>query len=267
MTIDELIDQVTMELTAACSIPPVVPAMEIRRIITIAMKWFYKYYRFSQVENFWHVPADVLNEEVDNSVGGDQPWITKITKTVKLPCSVQNVKWIYKANRADLVKIGIYAPSINIGLGITGQPYLVSYVSTIAQLGTYKTVIENFSAMMDKFEKQTVRFDYNPNANILRIMGSMGSPYTRADSVRDIVLHTSDNTDAEYLFEDPDFYEYVVAQSMYQVGMIMGRYSMNLPGGVQYNADVVMNEGKDRLEKIKEKLSNITTVDFFHMRR
>lgn len=264
MTIDEFIDSVNMELTAACTLPSMLPTMEIRRIVTISMRWFYKYCRFATMENNWFVPYEAMADETSNSVLGAAPMgsppATRLSKVVNMPCQVQNIYQAWRVNRQDLIRIGIYAPSLNIGLGITGQPYLVSYVSTIAELQTYKSVIESFSAMSDKFHRLSAQFDFVPETHKLRILGQL-------ESGQGLVLRTADNIPAESLFENVDFYEYVVANCMYQMGYIMGRYSFQLPGGVQYNADTVMSEGKERMAAIKTKFAEMTTTDFFYMRK
>jgi hypothetical protein len=262
MTIEELIDTIQMHLTMSYALPKELPDMQIRNLIQLASGWFYKNYRYAQLKNFWHIPRELIQYEGYNSLMDPQGNRANAhtTSYIDLPCEVQSIFWIYETNRSDMVSVGLYAPNLNVGLGITGQPYLTSYVSSIAELGTYKTVLEGFSAMMDKFNKSTIDFDLSPVTHRLRLTG-------RIAPNRDLVLETSDNIPLEYLYEEESFQRYCIGKSMMNLGMLLTRFTFQLPQGFNYNADSLITEGKEMFTKVEEEIKAQTTVDFFFMKK
>lgn len=262
MVIEELIDQVQMALTASYALPKELPDLEIRRIIQQAQKYFYRKYRYATMRNYWYIPADAFTIEENNVVDPKytNSKTTTMTRYVDLPCNIQSILSTYLVNKSDLINIGLYAPNLNIGLGITGQPYLTSYVTSIAELGTYRSVLENFSTVVDKFNKIFVQQDITPNTNRLRLLGQIGN-------TQDMIIETADNIPLEDLYDDELFQRYVIGESMYFMGMQITRFNFQLPQGFQYNADNLISEGKEMKNAAIEEIKGQTTVDFFIMRK
>lgn len=260
--IEELIDYVQSRLTMSYALPKELPDIHIRSIVTEASKWFFKNYRYAQIKNYWHIPRDVITYETGNTLPNryGQQGASKMTSVIELPCEVQSIIWVYEANRNDLISIGLYAPNLNIGLGITGQPYLTSYVTSIAELGTYRAALESFSTMINKFNKVSVKRDWSPITHMLRITGKLSSH-------KDLVLETSDNIPLEFLYEEEMFRRYCLGKSMMDLGMMLTRFTFQLPQGFNYNADSLITEGKELVTKVEEEIGKMTTADFFFMKK
>ncbi len=57
-----------------------------------------------------------------------------------------------------------------VNLGVTNQPYLSSYVTTIGELGVYKTVLDSMSDMLNQMNKYTLRYQFNQLNHRLHIL-------------------------------------------------------------------------------------------------
>jgi len=130
-------------------------------------------------------------------------------------------------------------------MGVTNQPYLSSYVTTIGELGVYKTILDSFSDMLNQMSKYTVKFNYNQMNNRLNILTALEG---------DLVLEAYANVQEEGLYSDPMFITYVTAHCKRQLGNMMTRYNFQLPGGVQYNGESLISEGNDDISKIEEEI-------------
>lgn len=261
MTIEEFVDYVQSALTMSYALDKELPDAEVRRITQQCAKWFHRNYRYAQTENYWYIPFESMIDEIDNIIEPTNQNLnrqTAMSKVVELPCHIQTVEWVYTVDRKDVLNIGIYAPNLNIGLGITGQPYMTSYVTSIAELGVYRTVLENFSAMLDKLNKVTINHSYSQMDSILRLLGQV--PYHK-----DLVIKTADEVPLEHLFKNDIFQKYVIGHSMIQMGLLLSRFTFNLPNGFNYNADQIISEGKEMVQKIEDDIKNITSSDWFFM--
>lgn len=263
-TIEELIDVVQGELTISCALPKLLPDLEIRRIIeNKAMGWFFQNYYYAVSKIYYYIDRRAfLTDEFTNY------------KYVTLPCEIQTISWIYETRDSSLFNIGINAPNLSINLGVTNQPYLSSYVSTIAELGTYKTILDSFSDMLDTLSLNTVKFHYNQMNNRLNILsggnsehiGTAGTPSSSlGQTYNSMVLETYANVENEALFADPMFVTYVTGMAKQQLGNLMTRYNFTLPGGIQYNGDALIGEGKDEVQRIIDEIKGQSNSSWFVM--
>ena len=62
---------------------------------------------------------------------------------VNVPCEIQTVVYLYEVRGDSLFQLGINSPNLSVNLGVTNQPYLSSYVTTIGELGVYKTILDS----------------------------------------------------------------------------------------------------------------------------
>jgi len=245
-TINELIDVVQGDLTISCSLPKLLPDVEIERIVTNeAMNYFYRAYPYSVQKMYLYIPRSFFNTDT---------W-TKY-KYVELPCEVQNVVWIYEVRNASLFNIGINAPNLSVGLGVTNQPYLSSYTTTIGELGIYKVILDSFSDMLNQLTKYTVKHQFNKLNHQLNILTSLEY---------DLVLEVYANIEQEALFTDDLFIKWVVGRAKQQQAAIMGRFNFKLPGGIQYNYADLASEGKEQVQKVEDEIKAISNSSFFFM--
>lgn len=245
-TIEELIDVVQGDLSISCSLPKLLPDVEIERIITNeALGYFNRSYPYALHKIYLYLPKEHFYTE-------------KYTmyKYIELPCEVQNVVWLYEVRNASLFNIGINAPNLSVGLGVTNQPYLSSYVTTVGELGIYKVVLDSFSDMLNQLSKYTLKNHFNKLDHRLHIL-------TKVEY--DVVLEVYVSIEQEALFTDDLFIKWVIGRAKQQQAAIMGRFNFKLPGGIQYNYADLASEGKEQVQKVEDEIKGISNASFFIM--
>ena len=246
LTIDELIDIVQGDLTVSCSLPKLLPDLEIRRLVeTQAMPWFFHNYRYAVHKIYYYIQKEAFTSDEWSKYG-----------YIQMPHEIQSIVWLYQVRDASLFNIGINAPNLSINLGVTNQPYISSYVTTIGELGVYKSVLDSFSDMLNQFSKYTIRHHYNPLSQRLHVLGNIDTS---------MVAECYSNVQLEALFGDVYFQRYVTGLARMQLGNLMSRYSFKLPGGVEYNGTDLKTEGKEMVDKVEEEIKGMTNSDFLFM--
>ena len=140
LTIEEFIDLIQQELTIGCALTKTLPDSEIRRFVeTIGSKWFYQNYQYALSKMYYFVDKKAFETEEYTRY-----------KYITLPCEIENIVHIYQVRGESLLQLGINSPNLSINLGVTNQPYLSSYVTTIGELGVYKTMIDSLSDMLNQ---------------------------------------------------------------------------------------------------------------------
>ena len=245
-TIDELVDLVNAELTMDCALPQILPIRTIRRtILTQAQPWFYQNYRYAVHKGYYYIDRSLLETRE----------FTR-DKWIYLPPDVQTVVYLFKVNRSSMFELGLNAPNLSINLGVTNQPYLSSYVTTIGELGVYKTALDSFSDMLDQFSLFTIKHEYNEMANRLHILTGVKE---------DIVAECYINIEPEHLYADPNFLDYVIGMCKIKAGEMVGRYDFKLPGNVTYNVATLLEQGKSMVDEVKNKIKSMPNSDFMFM--
>ena len=244
--IEELIDFVQQEITVGCALPKTLPDTEIRRFAeTRATKWFYQNYQYAVSKVYYFVDKEAFNTEE----------FTKYSY-VTLPCEIQSISYIYQIMGGSLMQLGINTPNLSVNLGVTNQPYLSSYVTTIGELGVYKTLIDSMSDMLNQLNKYTVKFHYNQMMNRLNILTNM--KYS-------LILETYANVPAENLYADPYFLKYTTAWAKMQTGNLLSRYDFTLPGNVKFNSADLVSQGRDEMKEVEEDIKNMSNSAWFYM--
>lgn len=248
MTIEELIDNTQQELTVGCRLPRILDPTEIRRIIEKkAEPYFYKNYIYSVQKAYYYLHKNVFT-------------IDEFTqyRYLTLPCEIQNVTWIFPTDDKSLYELGINAPNLSINFGVTNQPYVSSYLTTIGELGTYKTIMDGFSDMLNQLTKTTFKYDYNENNHRLNFL-------TGFDKVQSVILEAYVRIEKECLYDDELFQRYVIALSKLQLSNMIGMFNFNLPGGVQFNVDRYQQQSEQESEKVIEEIKSISNSNFIRM--
>jgi hypothetical protein len=244
--IEELIDFVQNEITAGCALPKTLPDTEIRRFAeTRASKWFYQNYQYAVSKIYYFVSKEAFTSEE----------FTKYSY-ITLPCEIQSVIYIYQVRGESLMQLGINVPNLSVNLGVTNQPYLSSYVTTIGELGLYKTLIDSMSDMLNQLNKYTIKYHYNQLMNRLNILTNIKY---------DLILETYANIPAENLYSDPYFLKYVTAWSKVQTGNLLGRYDFTLPGGVKFNSADLVSQGREEMKEVEDEIKNMSQSAWFYM--
>lgn len=245
-TIDEFIDGIQMELTIACSLPKTLPDEAIRMIIEKrALPWFYRSYMYAVQKMYFLIKKEAFQTEE----------FTKYNY-VTVPCEIQSVSYLYEVRGDSLFQLGLNTPNMSVNLGVTNQPYLSSYVTTIGELGVYKSVLDSMSDMLNQMNKYTLKHQYNQLNHRLHILTNVKY---------DVIMEAYADIPKENLFNDDLFFKYVVGYSKIQLGNMVGRYDFELPGSVKINAADLVSQGKEEVKEVEEEVKTTTNSSFFYM--
>ncbi len=245
-TIEELIDLIQNDITIGCSLPRNLPDTEIRRIIeTKALPWFYRNYQYSVQKIYYFIHQDAFQTEE----------YTKY-RFVNVPCEIQSVIYLYEVRGDSLFQLGINTPNLSVNLGVTNQPFLSSYVTTIGELGVYKTILDSMSDMLNQLNKYTLKFHFNQLAHRLHILTNVK---------HNVIIESYANIPQEFLFKDDLFIKYITGLSKIQYGNMTGRYDFTLPGGVKINSSDMVSQGKEEVKEVEEEIKGQSNSSFFFM--
>jgi hypothetical protein len=141
-------------------------------------------------------------------------------------------------------------------MGVTNQPYLSSYVTTIGELGVYKTILDSMSDMLNQLNKYTLKHNYNQLNHRLHILTNVKY---------DVIVEAYAEIPNENLFRDDLFFKYVTGYAKMQLGNMVGRYTFTLPGGVTLNANDLVSQGKEEVKEVEDEIKGMSNSSFFFM--
>jgi hypothetical protein len=246
LTIDEFIDSINTELTIGCALPRSLPETMIRQIVEKrALPWFYRSYQYAVQKMYFLIKKEAFFAEE----------FTKYNY-VQVPCEIQSVIYLYEVRGASLFQLGINTPNLSVNLGVTNQPYLSSYVTTIGELGTYKTLLDNMSDMLNQLNKYTLKYQFNQLNHRLHILTNVKY---------DVIMEAYANIPQENLFNDDLFFKYCVGYAKQALGNMVGRYDFTLPGSVKINSADLVTQGKEEVKEVEEEVKGQSTSGWFFM--
>jgi hypothetical protein len=245
-TIEEMIDLVQTELTISCALPKTLPDASVRQIIeNRALPWFYRWYQYSVQKIYYLIRKEAFYTDE----------FTKF-RYVEVPCDIQSVIWLYEVRDQSLFQLGINTPNLSVNLGVTNQPFLSSYVTTISELGVYKTLLDNMSDMLNQMNKYTLKHHFNQLNHRIHILTNVKY---------DVIMEAYANIPREKLFMDDLFYKYCVGQAKVMLGNMVGRYDWQLPGAVKINSADLISQGKEEIKEVEEEIKGQSNSSFFIM--
>lgn len=248
IAIEQLIDIVQNELTISGLFPKILPDPEIHRIIKEhALEWFYKNYQFSVIKSYYYMSQDCFTSDVYTNY-----------KYFILPEEIENITRIVKIDDPSLFRLGIQAPHLSINLGVTNQPFLTSFVTTVGELGVYRSILSAFSDEINKMTKQTLKFSYSHINKRLEIL---------TEVTTDLMLDVYVRLPQEDIFDFQLFKDYVIGLSKVRQGEAVSRFNLTMPGGFNYQAESMMSEGKALIEKVETKIKGESQTGWFFMSR
>lgn len=246
LTIDEFIDSINTELTIGCALPRSLPETMIRQIVEKrALPWFYRSYQYAVQKMYFLIKKEAFFAEE----------FTKYNY-VQVPCEIQSVIYLYEVRGSSLFQLGINTPNLSVNLGVTNQPYLSSYVTTIGELGTYKTLLDNMSDMLNQLNKYTLKYQFNQLNHRLHILTNVKY---------DVIMEAYANIPQENLFNDDLFFKYCVGYSKQALGNMVGRYDFSLPGGIKIQAADLVTQGKEEVKEVEEEIKGQSNSGWFYM--
>lgn len=245
-TIEEFMDLITTELTVACSLPKTLPDAALRQLIeTRCLNWFYKNYMYAVQKIYYIIRKEAFFTEEYTRYG-----------YVQLPCEIQTISYLYEVRGESLYQLGINSPQLSVNLGVTNQPFLSAYVSTISELGVYKTILDSMSDMLNQLNKYTVKFHFNPLNHRLNILTKIN---------HSIVVEGYAEIPKEYLFKDELFFKYVVGYAKVQLANMLGMYNITIPGNVTINHQNLLSQGKEEIKEVEDYVKSMSQSSFFVM--
>ena len=177
-------------------------------------------------------------------------------KYIELPCEIQSISWIYRIMNQNLLQLGINVPNLSVNLGVTNQPYLSSYVTTIGELGIYKAQIDSMADMLNQMNLYTIKFHFNQLTHRLNVLTNVE---------HHLILEAYINIPIENLMVDHYFLKYVTAWAKLQQGRMLGQYTFTLPGGVTYNSADMVSQGQTEMKEVEDEIKGMSTSSFFIM--
>jgi hypothetical protein len=246
LTIEEFVDLVQTEISVSCALPKTLPDANVRQIIeTRALPWFYRSYQFAVQKIYYLIRKEAFSSEE----------FTKYNY-VSVPCEIQSVVYLYEVRSASLFQLGINTPNLSVNLGVTNQPYLSSYVTTIGELGVYKTMLDSMSDMLNQLNKYTLKYSFNQLNHRLHILTKIKY---------DVIIEAYANIPQENLFKDDLFFKYVVGWSKVQLGNMLGMYDFQLPGGIKINHANLITQGQAEYKEVEEEIKGQSNSNWFIM--
>jgi hypothetical protein len=245
-SLEEFIDFIQTDVTVGGALPKNLPDHSIRQFIeTRALPWFYQNYQFAVSKMYYFIDKAAFSTEE----------YTKY-RYIELPCEIQSVTWIFQMRGDQLLQLGINVPNLSVNLGVTNQPYLSSYVTTIGELGVYKTMIDSMADMMNQMNLYTTKYHFNQLSHRLNILTNIQ---------HHVVLEAYVNIPAENMFSDTYFTKYVTAWAKMQQGRLLGMFDFTLPGNVKYNASEMVSQGKEEMKEVEDEIKAQSNSNFFFM--
>lgn len=246
LTIEEFVDLVQTEISVSCALPKTLPDANVRQIIeTRALPWFYRSYQFAVQKIYYLIRKEAFTSEE----------FTKYNY-VSVPCEIQSVVYLYEVRSASLFQLGINTPNLSVNLGVTNQPYLSSYVTTIGELGVYKTMLDSMSDMLNQLNKYTLKYSFNQLNHRLHILTKINY---------DVIIEAYANIPEENLFKDDLFFKYVVGWSKVQLGNMLGMYDFTLPGSIKINHANLITQGQAEVKEVEEEIKGQSNSNWFIM--
>jgi hypothetical protein len=246
LTIEEFVDRIQTEISVSCALPKTLPDANIRQIVeSRALPWFYRNYQYAVQKMYFLIKKEAF-------------FIEEFTRYnyVNVPCEIQSVTYLYEVRSASLFQLGINTPNLSVNLGVTNQPYLSSYVTTIGELGVYKTILDSMSDMLNQLNKYTLKYNFNQLNHRLHILTNVKY---------DVIMEAYANIPQENLFNDDLFYKYVVGWAKVQLGNMVSLYEFQLPGGIKINGANLVTQGQAEIKEVEEEIKGMSNSSWFYM--
>ena len=245
-SVDEFIDFVQTDVTVGGTLPKNLPDHAIRQFIeTRALPWFYQNYQYAVSKMYYFIYKAAFETEE----------FTRY-RHIELPCEVQSVSWINQVKGDQLLQLGINVPNLSVNMGVSNQPYLSSYVTTIGELGVYKTMIDSMADMLNQMNLYTTKYHFNQLSHRLNILTNIN---------HHVIIEAYINIPAENMFSDHYFLKYVTAWAKMQQGRMLGAFTFTLPGGVTYNSADLIAQGKEEMKEVEDEIKGMSNSSFFIM--
>lgn len=240
MTREELIQIITDDITASCSLPFAPPKEEINRIITIEMKTLYREYRDLLEARYYVLSSTYYNTD---------EW--KNTRTFQLPDCVEGIDALFEMTEGSRV-FGINDPDMKFDRLMAADLYLTPLSTD--QI-TYRTVQWSFWDLARAYNLRDIQFKFNINTKRLTIKGR--------DPVNSLFLFTLNKIEEETAFDDPIVIKWITMKCLLSLSRILGTFNYTLIGDVTISFDSWKSIATEELTKLEEKIKSDNACDWF----
>lgn len=246
--LDAFMREVNQELTVSCMLPHALPKKELNRIIGQAKKWFYKNYEYSMEEMYLFLPSSNWSTDA-----------FKANSDLILDDSIFSVTSVWQIGRdsgeASIGSLFNKDTDFTIGKYIYNSQNYSSVGLASDSLMNY-VLHEKFFDVSRQMLRSKMSYNFNHLTHKFRFMGELPED--------NVILQVYTKIDDCSLFDDEIFFRYVVAQAKMQLSRVLGTFNYNLPGNITINFDLIREEGRDELDKIKEEIKGDEGVDWFY---
>lgn len=245
MTLDELILDVQNELTFAKALPYSIPEQEIKRIITIAERYFYDNWKHAVEPRYLLIPNAVFTNPA-----------FKTDRSIQLPDCVGFVHNVMEA-KGGASMFGTMDLDFADNKFIGSEMFLTPFIGESIM---YRTVIFSFLDLVKGFTIDTFAYDYNKNTRKLAILG-------RTPKGSQMVVHIAKKIPADDLYNDEVFQRYVRAKAKLRLGDLLTTFDYNLPGGIKPNYANLVTKAEAELTGVMDMMKTENTADFLYFAR
>lgn len=179
----------------------------------------------------------------------------KSHRIVRLPDCISAVYGVLEFSSLGLLPSFYYYPFID-GVIFGDQDY-----SHPSEAMLFTVVNLSYLDFTRQFSLLDVQFDFNPNTHLLEILGR--TPNGRGDITKDVLLRVYVTIPEGDLFEDSYFQRYIIARSKIQAGRSLAFFDFTLMNNVKLNTSVLLDEGREELEEVKEEMKKWIQPDYF----
>jgi hypothetical protein len=241
MTEQQLIQDITDEITFSGALPYSLPEKEIKRIIEIDSRYFWDNWRYAVESRYLLLPQELFKTPQFNK-----------TRQLQLPDCVQFVIDFKEAKGSSIFATidRDFAEQKFIGSEIYLTPFIGESIM-------YRTVIFSFLDLTRGMILDTIAYDYNKNTKMLGVVGR--TPQTAA------VARIYKKLDQDKLFEDEMFQRYVRAHAKVRLAHMLQTFNYTLPGDITVNYQNIVTTAEAEMTAVKEMMKTENTADWMYL--
>lgn len=244
MTKQELMNDITNEITYSGMLPYSLPPKELERIIDNDAKYFYDNWKHAVESRYLLLPVEMFKTEAFRKF-----------RQIQLPDCVQFVV-DFKEAKGGASIFGTIDQDFAEQKFIGSEIYLTPFVGESIM---YRTIIFSFLDLTKAMMIDTIAYDYNKNTKLLGVIG-------RTPAVNS-VLRIFKKIDADKLYEDELYQRYVRAHAKVRMAHMLQTFDYQLPGEVKINYQTMVQGAEKEMEAVVNMMKGENTTDWMYMVR